>query len=132
MLAVFSVWAAPSFATWANATLILGAAALTAIYAAGVAFGVLAGVLDLSIPGVAAFAGVLTGVLIQDGVPVSAALAAGLGGGAVVGLLNGLGARRGLNPLVVTIGSLSILTGLAAVIAGGVPVTGLTPLDFLG
>src|SRR5262249_48408742 len=41
-------------------------------------------------------------------------------------------AERGLNPLVVTIASLSILTGMAAVVSGGVPVTGVTQLAFLG
>jgi ribose transport system permease protein len=130
MLAVFSVWASPGFATWTNATLILGAAAITAIFAAGVAFGVLSGALDLSVPGTAALAGVVTAKLAAHAaVP---ALLAGVACGIAVGLVNGAAVVRGLNPLVVTIASLSVLTGLAAVVAGGVPVSGFTQLPWLG
>ena len=132
MLAAFSVWAAPNFATWTNATLILGAAAITAIFAAGVAFGVMSGALDLSVPGTAALAGVLTAELAVAGTPAGIATLVGLAAGVGVGLVNGYAVLRGLNPLVVTIAMLSLLTGLAAVIAGGVPVSGFTQLSFIG
>jgi ribose transport system permease protein len=131
MLVVFSVWA-PGFATWTNATLILGAAAITAIFAAAVGLGVLAGVLDLSIPGAAALSGVVAGEVVSGSGPGWLALIAGLACGVAVGLVNGLAVARGLNPLVMTIGMLSVLTGLAAAIAGGTPVTGITRLAFLG
>lgn len=132
MVLCFAGWAAPTFGTFANATLILGAAALTAIFAAAVAFGVLGGFLDLSIPGTAAVAAVVTGKIIVAGQPVWAALLAGVACGALVGAVNALLVLRGLNPLVVTIGTLSVLTGLAAVVTGGVPVDGLTDLHFIG
>ena len=56
LLLLFSVWAHPFFASLDNAILIANAAALTAIFAAGVAVGIICGALDLSIPGTAAFA----------------------------------------------------------------------------
>src|SRR5919112_2196859 len=59
LVAIFSL-ASPVFGTLTNFSLILGAAAVTAIFAAGVAIGVMSGVLDLSIPGTAAVAGVIT------------------------------------------------------------------------
>ena len=62
---------------------------MTAIFAAGVAVGIISGVLDLSIPGVAALASCTTGTLLVNGQSVVVALAAGLVAGAVVGLLNG-------------------------------------------
>ena len=132
MVVVFSIWAAPIFGTFTNATLIANAAAITAIFAAGVAFGVMTGLLDLSLPGTAAVAGVVTGKVLIGGAPAWAAILAGLAIGAVVGLANGTLALRGLNPLVVTIGTFSVLTGLAAVISGGVPVNGLGALAFIG
>ncbi len=39
---------------------------------------------------------------------------------------------RGFNPIIVTIGTLSVLTGLAAVVAGGYTFPGLTQLEFMG
>ena len=132
MVAVFSVWAAPVFGTFTNATLVANAAAITAIFAAGVAFGVMTGLLDLSLPGTAAVAGIVTAKLLIGGAPTWAAILAGLAIGPVVGLTNGALALRGLNPLVVTIGTFSVLTGLASVISGGVPVNNLSALAFMG
>ena len=50
----------------------------------------------------------------------------------MVGLVNGLITLRGFNPIIVTIGTLSVLTGLAAVVAGGYTFPGLTQLEFMG
>ena len=67
LVAVFAVWAEPYFFTWTNARLVANAAALSALFAAAVAFGILSGALDLSIPGTAALAGVVAGKLIENG-----------------------------------------------------------------
>src|SRR5918997_6138699 len=77
LVAIFSL-ASPIFGTLTNFSLVLGAAAVTAIFAAGVAIGVMSGVLDLSIPGTAAVAGVITGVVVEAG------------GGVILGVLAGL------------------------------------------
>ncbi|MFC7531797.1 ABC transporter permease [Actinoplanes sp. GCM10030250] len=132
IILAFSFWCAPYFATIGNALLIANAAALTAIFAAGVGFGVMTGVLDLSLPGTAAFASCVTGWLITNGRPVWLGLIAGLACGVLVGLINGMIALRGFNPIIVTIGTLSALSGLAAVIAGGYTFPGLTALEFMG
>ncbi|GAA4245253.1 ABC transporter permease [Dactylosporangium darangshiense] len=132
LLAAFSLWASPYFASLDNAILIANAAALTAIFAAGVAVGIVCGALDLSIPGTAAIAACACGWLMTHGAPVWAGIAAALVIGALVGLANGLIALRGFNPIVVTIGTLSVMTGLAAVITGGYTVPGLDALSFMG
>ena len=132
IILAFSFWCAPYFATLDNALLVANAAALTAIFAAGVGFGVMTGVLDLSLPGTAAFASCVTGWLITHGQPAWLALVAGIAGGALVGLANGLITLRGFNPIIVTIGTLSVLSGLAAVIAGGYTFPGLGDLEFMG
>ncbi|WP_159499743.1 ABC transporter permease [Microbacterium sp. 18062] len=131
MLIVFAA-TSPVFATPTNFALILGAAAVTSIFAASVAFGVMSGALDLSIPGTAAFAGVTVGLLLNAGVPPVIAIAIGLAVGVGIGAVNGLIVLRGLNPLVVTIGMLAVLGGLASVLSKGIPVTGLTSLRFIG
>src|SRR5690349_3626685 len=95
LLAGFSLWAQPYFASLDNAILIANAAALTAIFAAGIAVGVICGALDLSIPGTAAMAGVACGWLMIHGVPTAIGIAVGLLIGVVVGLANGLISLRG-------------------------------------
>jgi ribose transport system permease protein len=132
LLAFFAIWDRPYFATIDNGLLILNGAALTAVYAAGVAVGALSGALDLSVPGVAAFCGVVAGRLIIAGVPAWMALLVGMAFGLLAGLINGLITQRGLNPLVVTIGTLSVLSGLAAVVSEGYTIPGLDALTFMG
>ena len=132
IILAFSFWCAPYFATLDNALLVANAAALTAIFAAGVGFGVMTGVLDLSLPGTAAFAACVTGWLMTHGQPTWLSLLAGFACGALVGLANGFITLRGFNPIIVTIGSLSVLSGLAAVIANGYTFPGLNSLEFMG
>ncbi|MBM2621648.1 ABC transporter permease [Actinoplanes sp. LDG1-06] len=132
IILAFSFWCAPYFATLDNAMLVANAAAITAIFAAGVGIGVMTGVLDLSLPGTAAFAACVVGWLMTHGQPTWLSLTVGLLAGAVVGLVNGLIALRGFNPIIVTIGTLSALSGLAAVIAGGYTFPGLRSLQFMG
>lgn len=128
----FSIWCSPFFATIDNAILIANAAALTAVFAAGVAVGVMSGALDLSIPGTAAVASCTCGLLITNGAPVWTGIVVGLVIGVVVGLANGLISLRGFNPIIVTIGTLSVMSGLAAVIADGYTIPGLDALRFMG
>jgi ribose transport system permease protein len=132
LLVGFGIWCRPFFATVSNAILIANAAALTAVFAAGVAVGVMSGALDLSIPGTAAVAGCSCGWLLTHGQPVWLGIVLALALGVLVGVLNGLITLRGFNPIIVTIGSLSVLSGLAAVIAGGYTIPGLDDLTFLG
>jgi ribose/xylose/arabinose/galactoside ABC-type transport system permease subunit len=132
LVLVFSVWASPYFFTLDNAALIANAAALTAIFAASVGFGVLSGALDLSVPGSATMAAVVGGRLMGTGAPAWLGIVAALAVGVLVGLVNGYLVQRGLNPLVVTIAALTVLGGLAQVVAGGVPITGITQLTWMG
>jgi ribose transport system permease protein len=132
LIIAFSIWASPFFAKWGNAVLVANAAALTATFAAGVGVGVMSGALDISIPGTAALAGVVCGKLLTLNNPVWVAIVVALVIGPVVGLANGLIVLRGFNPIIVTIGTLSVTSGLAAVVAGGYTIPGLTQLTFMG
>ena len=127
MMGAFSIWAAPTFGTFNNLMLIFESAAITGIFAAGAAFGIQTGLLDLSLPGTAAVAGIVVAKLLLSGTPTALALLAGLAVGVVVGAINASLTLRGLNSLVVTIGMFSVLAGIASVISGGVPVIGHAP-----
>ena len=132
LVVVFAFWAEPYFFTWTNARLIANAAALSALFAAAVAFGIMSGALDLSIPASAALAGVVAGKLLTNGSPASVAIIVALLSGAAVGLCNGLLIQRRLNPLVVTIATLTTVGGIANLISGGVAIRGLDQLDWAG
>ncbi|WP_374455377.1 ABC transporter permease [Nocardioides sp.] len=132
LIVAFTFWCSPYFLTIDNALLIANAGALTALFAAGVGIGIMTGVLDLSLPGTAALSGCVCGWMLTNGYATWLALLAGLGVGLVVGIVNGLITLRGFNPIIVTIGTLSVLTGLAAVVAGGYTFPGLTQLEFMG
>jgi ribose transport system permease protein len=132
LLVGFSLWARPFFASVNNAILIANAAALTAIFAAGIAVGIICGALDLSIPGTAALASCICGWLMTHGAPTWAAILAGLVLGVVVGLVNGAISLRGFNPIIITIGTLSVMSGIASALAGGYTIYGLNGLTFMG
>lgn len=112
----------PIFGTFDNFSLILGAASISAIFAASIAMGVFSGALDLSVPGTAAVSSVILGLMVAGGIdPVTAIVTAVLVG-AALGAINGLIVQTGLNPLAVTIGMLSVTSGAAAIISDGLPI----------
>lgn len=132
LVVFFSVWASPHFFSGATGVNILNAAALTAIFAAGLGIGVMTGSLDMSVPGTAALAAVVLGTLLKGGTPIAVAILAALVVGLAVGVVNGLLAVRGLDPLIVSIAMLAITSGLALIIAGGYDIGGLSQMEFLG
>ena len=132
LVAAFAFWAAPYFFTLANAALIANAASLTAVFAAAVAFGILSGALDFSIPGTATLSAVIAALVINSGAPVWLGIVVSIAAGVGVGILNGSLVQRGLNPLVVTIATLTVMGGVAQLLSGGVPVTGISQLTWMG
>ncbi|WP_062202075.1 ABC transporter permease [Demequina salsinemoris] len=132
LILAFAIWANPYFATLNNAVLIANAASISAIFAAGVAVGIICGALDLSIPGVAALSSCVAGWMLVNGLPIWLALATGIVLAAGVGLVNGLISLRGFNPIIVTIAMLSITSAIASIVAGGYTFPGLSMLDFMG
>ncbi|MFZ0529653.1 MAG: ABC transporter permease, partial [Propionicimonas sp.] len=72
------------------------------------------------------------GRLLLSGWPAWSAIAAALFCGALVGLLNGFLVQRGLNPLVVTIATLTSVGGLANLVAGGLAIPGIDQLTWMG
>ncbi|MDE2409214.1 MAG: ABC transporter permease [Actinomycetales bacterium] len=127
----FSIWGFPIFGTFVNFSVILQGAAISTIFAAAIAMGVFSGVLDLSVPGTAALSSVLLAKCLLSGVPMWLSFVVAIAAAVVVGLFNSFFTLRGINPLAVTIGTLSITTGAAALITTGPPLYGFTPMDWL-
>ncbi|MPV50904.1 MULTISPECIES: ABC transporter permease [unclassified Pseudactinotalea] len=85
---------------------------------------IVTGEIDLSVASVVGLSSVLTGVLVQAGMPFGLAAILALVAGAVAGAINGfLVTVVGLPSLAVTIGSLALFRGLAVGLLGTTAVT---------
>jgi ribose transport system permease protein len=81
-------------------------------------FLIVAGGFDVSVGSVIALSGVVVGLLSEAGWNVWAAAAAAVAAGAAVGGLNGfIVVKLGVNPLITTLGTLSLFSGLAFTIS---------------
>jgi ribose transport system permease protein len=113
--------AAPAFGTTSNFRNIIDNSVVVGIVALGQTLVLISGGFDLSVSGVVPLAGVAFAMLGNDGVPIAANIAACVAIGAVVGIVNGLLVTViQINPLIATLGTLSITTGVAFAISDGV------------
>lgn len=121
-------WASPEFLTFGNLHAVLLGMAIEAIVAVAMTVLLVSGGFDLSVGSVLALGGVVAGLLAVSGVPVPLAVAGAVVAGTVVGVTNGLlVAKVGVNPLITTLGMLSVINGVVLLLAGGFAVTGLPP-----
>ncbi len=119
LLAVFTVLS-PYFLTQRNMLAIGSNVAFIGLMAAAGTPLIIAGGLDLSVAAVAGLIGVVIALLHAAGWNVWLAVAVAMGLGALVGAVNGLFATRlRLNPLIVTLGMMSIVCGAALILTGG-------------
>jgi ribose transport system permease protein len=120
LLVVFSLLS-PFFLTTRNMMAIGSNIAFIGLMAAAGTPLIIAGGLDLSVAAIAGLVGVLIAVLNGDmgvNIWVAAVLAVLLGG--FIGAVNGLFCTRlRLNPLIVTLGMMSIVSGAALILTGG-------------
>ncbi|TWP34498.1 ABC transporter permease [Leekyejoonella antrihumi] len=112
----------PAFLKPANVSNILTQNSAVGIIAAGMTFVIISGGFDLSVGATYALGGTLyAGLTLQTGSAV-VGLLSGLAGGAIVGVANGLIiSRMNINPFVATLGTSSIITGLAFVYSNSAP-----------
>jgi len=92
--------------------------AVVALLAMGETFVIVAGGIDLSVGSVLALSGVTTALLLtrEHPVPIVAAIGAGIGVGALCGLVNGLLITQAqLPPFIVTLGTMGVCRGLAKI-----------------
>lgn len=108
------------FPTIGNFSQLLLNLSIDTIVAVGMMILLIAGMFDLSVGSVVAFAGGMAGYLMYyQHVNFLIAIAAGLGGSVLIGFLNGwLVARAGINPMIQTLATMGIVRGLALMLSG--------------
>jgi len=127
VLLIIVFWALnPQFTSVTNIMNIGRQTAVIAIIAAGMTFAILIAGIDLSVGAIVAMAGVAAALMMKMGLSWILASIIGVLVGALVGLFNGaITAAFELPPLLVTLGCMNIIRGLAYVITNGRPVWGL-------
>jgi ribose transport system permease protein len=120
ILLIIVLWAlSPFFLSVNNFLNILLAVATIGIIAVPMTMVIVSGGIDLSVGSVVAIAGVAVAQLSHI-MPIWAAVVMALLIGLFIGLFNGVAITRvGINPLIATLGTLSIARGLAFVFSGG-------------
>jgi ribose/xylose/arabinose/galactoside ABC-type transport system permease subunit len=113
---------AENFLTTANFANIGRATAVFGVAAIGVTVALIAGSLDVSIGATMSLASIVAAERLSAGASFGVAFACGVGVGLAVGLANGLMVVvLGLDALIVTLGTLSIVGGYAYLRTGGSP-----------
>lgn len=129
-MAVMSV-ASPYYLTWRNLEAVMMGLTVNGIVVIGMVILLISGGLDLSVGSSLAFSGVITGMLLNRGVPVVPSILGGLAIAAFIGLVNGsLVAFISLNPFITTLGMMMAVRGAVLVVARGRAIINLPP-EFL-
>lgn len=133
MIMAFSLLSPRAFPTLGNFTNVLNQASLAMIIAGGLTVAVIVGELDLSIGFAASLHGILvTGLVVSNGLPIPIAVGIVLVLGALIGLVNGfIVTKIKVNSVIATLGTGTILTGLAFAYSAGVPIVAGVPESFL-
>lgn len=123
---VFAV-AAPNFLSAKNVINIVRQCAMFGIVVVGVSMVMIGGGMDLSVGSQMAVDGMLVGyMMVNSGLPIPVAIVATIVIGCVMGAINGLVAvKLHIMPIIVTLGTMLILEGVAYLITGGYPITGM-------
>ena len=120
---LFFIIFAPNFATLSTALSILRITALVTIMAVGMTFVIICAEIDLSVGSVASWSGMVAAILLDHDVPVALVPVITLAMGALIGAFNGLLVTRvGIPSFLVTLGMLSVFSGLALTVTGTEPV----------
>lgn len=123
VIAAFFAARDPAFLSSGNALNIIGNASVIGIVSLGQVLTIISGGFDLSVSGTVPLGGVLFALLVNDGRSVLSAVLIVLAAGCLAGLVNGiLVAKARINPLIATLGTMSVTAGLALTIADGVQI----------
>jgi ribose/xylose/arabinose/galactoside ABC-type transport system permease subunit len=130
LLAVFFALRAPHFAAASNFSNVARQVAVLALIGTAQTAVILSAGIDLSVGSVIALSSVLMATGLQHGSAWQGAAMA-LGAGLLVGLVNGLIiGRTRITPFIVTLGMLSIVSGIALTITNGDPIFELPDSSF--
>lgn len=122
--------ASPHFLTGPNLSTVIRQTTVINIMALGMTLIIISGGIDLSVGSILAFGGFMGTLAMQKGYSIPVAIAVGIAGGTLCGLLNGaLITRLKVNPFIVTLGTMGIYRGVTLLISNGLPVHEI-PLKF--
>jgi ribose transport system permease protein/inositol transport system permease protein len=117
----------PAFADVKNFINIFKQAAINGILATGMMCVILTGGFDLSVGSIVGFTGVIAALFAQGRYPVAVPILLPVFCGLLIGLVNGLCVSwLAIPAFVVTLGTQSIVRGLAYLASGGMPIFGVT------
>ena len=123
----------PSFLTVNNAINVIRQVAILAVAAFGATYVIISQGLDLSVGAVNALSGVVAALIARELGPVYGpwtGIPAGLMVGVATGLLNGLIITViNINPIITTLGTMTMMRGLAFILTGGMSLYGV-PSEF--
>jgi ribose transport system permease protein len=112
------------FLTVDNLLNVMRQASINALIAFGMTLVILLGGIDLSAGSVLALSSVIIATLLSSGTPAVVATLAGLVAGGLMGLANGIIISKGkVAPFIATLGSMTVLRGLALVVSNGSPIS---------
>jgi ribose transport system permease protein len=127
---VAQIFAGGKFFTVRNLDALVIQISVVTIIASAMTLVMVAGAIDISVPGIVVLSGVLSGLFIVNGAPMWLAFVLATLAGGVIGLINSyLVIGIGITSLIATIGSLYVTQGVANLLTNGLPVIGL-PTDF--
>ena len=120
LLIIFFASVNPNFLSVNNGLNILQQVAELGLIAIPLAMLLIAGVVDLSVGSIASAAAVMAGLTMSQTGSMTLGLLVGLGFGVIASAINGvLVAYFGFNPIVITLGFLSVWGGLALLLSNG-------------
>ncbi|MGV2293080.1 ribose ABC transporter permease [Trinickia sp. YCB016] len=114
----------PDFLTVGNLLNVMRQASINALIGFGMTLVILLGGIDLSVGSILALSSVMIASLMQSGMPPMLATLLGIVAGGLMGLVNGLVISKGkVAPFIATLGSMTVLRGLALVVSDGSPIS---------
>jgi ribose transport system permease protein len=120
---IYFLFAAPNFATLGTAAAILRITAIVSVMAVGMTFVIVCAEIDLSVGSLASLSGMIAALLMERGMPVPVAVFSTLLAGTAIGVFNGILVTRFRIPsFLVTLGMLSVLSGIALTMTNTRPV----------
>lgn len=120
LVIIFFAISAEHFVSYSNALAILSNVTLIGIVSIGQALAIISGGFDLSVSGTVPLGAVSFVIFSNMGLPLPVAVLLAVMTGSCVGLVNALIITRiGINPLITTLGTLSVSTGVAYTLTNG-------------
>ncbi len=119
LIIIFSLMLPNSFPTWLNIRTMLGAQSVLVICAMAVLIPIISGDFDMSVAATLTLVNIIIAKMnVNAGIPIVLCLLVGLMIGAVVGIVNGtIVTRFGINPFIVTMGTQTLIGGLALMVS---------------